>query len=185
MSLVVNVLGGAVSFLHTCPILQWLENCKKTFGDKEGGQQLNTQAQVWYSDLREYLFVVRECVCFEDKGTFGRIKALRLNGFVIHLPWDVTLKSAVRGHQCTPLKHEGVILASYVVIHQSSCLSVSQRCWMNVAQTSLSVLPCSPDLCELFSPSPQFDIFHHITAYVHKLQSIYQPNNVVVYSQHI
>nr|XP_023679418.1 protein furry homolog-like isoform X2 [Paramormyrops kingsleyae] len=24
---------------------QWLENCKKTFGDKEGGQQLNTQAQ--------------------------------------------------------------------------------------------------------------------------------------------
>lgn len=38
------VLANKVS--HFCFPLQWLDNCRKTFGDKDSNQRPNTQAQV-------------------------------------------------------------------------------------------------------------------------------------------
>lgn len=54
---------------------QWLENCRKTFGDKDGGQGPNTHAQV---ELHADWFKSTRCVSFVSNTTLADFESKRI-----------------------------------------------------------------------------------------------------------
>ncbi|XP_064791681.1 protein furry homolog-like isoform X12 [Oncorhynchus masou masou] len=49
---------------------EWLENCRKTFGDKDGNQRPNTQAQV--TNMSEELAILESCLKQAESGVDGQ-----------------------------------------------------------------------------------------------------------------